>query len=505
MNLTSITRGLLSHRLKQMQTAMANVEVTQTRVMQQLITKAANTEWGTAHGFSNIHSYQQFAAAMPVSQYDNLAPWIQRMRQGEPNILWPGRVRCYAKSSGTTSSRSKFIPVSADALRDTHYRGGTDTVAWYLHHHPQSRLIDGKALILGGSRDEALSDAHQMTGDLSAILIQNTNPLVNWLRATSRQTALMADFEQKRLSIAREVMHRDVTNLSGVPSWMMSVLQCVLQLSGKDSLLDVWPHLEVFFHGGVAFGPYRKQYNQMLPSDSMHYMETYNASEGFFALQDCPGERGMSLMTDYGVFYEFIPMDQLSGDSPSAVPLWGVETGRNYAMLITTSSGLWRYMIGDTVQFTSTNPYRIVITGRTQSYINAFGEELMVGNADTAIERTCSQTGATVLEYTAAPVFMDSDVKCSHQWLIEFDSMPDNLDHFTTLLDSELRTLNSDYDAKRHHDVTLQMPTITVARRNLFHDWLQENGKLGGQHKVPRLSNQRLIIDSMLKMNTPLT
>lgn len=423
------------------------------------------------------------------------------MRQGETNVLWPGLVRWYAKSSGTTNDKSKFIPVSRDGLKDTHYAGGRDAVVWYLRNNPQSRIFDGKALILGGSHAPNYNRKNSLVGDLSAILIENINPLVNLVRVPGKEIALLSDFEVKRDKIAREAIGQNVTNLSGVPSWMLSVMNRVLEITGKDHLTEVWPNLEVFFHGGVAFTPYREQYRQLIPSDKMHYMETYNASEGFFGLQDDPTDPAMSLMLDYGVFYEFIPMDEIESPTPKVVPLWGVETGKNYAMVISTSSGLWRYMIGDTVRFTSRDPYKFVITGRTKFFINAFGEELIVDNAEVGLAEACRRTGAQVLEYTAAPVFMDGAGKCRHQWLVEFAKAPADTAEFARILDETLQQVNSDYEAKRYKDITLQPLELLVARKGLFHDWLASKGKLGGQHKIPRLSNNRVHIEEMLVFN----
>ena len=357
-------------------------------------------------------------------------------------------------------------------------------------------MFDGKGLILGGSHAPNYNVAGSLVGDLSAILIENINPLVNLVRVPKKETALLSDFEVKRERIAREAMNKNVTNISGVPSWMLSVLNCMMEMTGKEHLEEVWPNIEVFFHGGVAFTPYRKQYEQLITSPNMHYMETYNASEGFFGLQDDPADKAMMLMLDYGVFYEFRPMD--GGD---IVPLWGVETGKNYAMIISTSCGLWRYEIGDTIQFTSTNPYKFIISGRTKHFINAFGEELIVDNAEKGLAYACEQTGAEVLEYTAAPVFMGQNAKCRHQWLIEFSKSPSDLALFSDLLDQHLQEINSDYEAKRYKDITLQHLEIVVARPNLFNDWLKLKGKLGGQHKVPRLSNSREYIEQLLSLN----
>mgnify|MGYP002514657385 FL=1 len=471
------------------------------QVLKRLTSKAENTEWGREHGFASLSTYEDFAASSPVNTYEDLKQAIDRMRQGERDILWPGQVRWYAKSSGTTNDKSKFIPVSKDGLKDTHYAGGRDAVTWYLGNNPHSRIFDGKALILGGSHAPNYNLKNSLVGDLSAILIENINPLVNLVRVPKKETALLADFELKRDRIAHEAIRENVTNLSGVPSWMLSVMNRVLEITGKDNLSEVWPNLEMFFHGGVAFTPYREQYKKLIPSANMHYMETYNASEGFFGIQDDPSDLSMSLMLDYGVFYEFIPMDEIENPNPHVLPLWGVETGKNYAMLISTSSGLWRYMIGDTVRFTSTNPYKFVITGRTKFFINAFGEELIVDNAEAGLAEACKRTGAQVLEYTAAPVFMDGDGKCRHQWLIEFAQEPEDVTMFAQILDETLQHVNSDYEAKRYKDITLQSLELVVARKGLFHDWLASKGKLGGQHKVPRLSNNRVHIEEMLAFN----
>ena len=413
-------------------------------------------------------------------------------------------MKWYAKSSGTTNDKSKFIPVSKEGLKRLHYKGGSDVVAFYLRNNPQSRMFDGRGLILGGSHQPNYNVPGSLVGDLSAILIENINPLANLVRVPSKETALLSDFEVKRDRIAREAMNKNVTNLSGVPSWMLSVLNRVMELSGKKHLEEVWPNLEVFFHGGVAFTPYRQQYEQLITSPKMHYMETYNASEGFFGIQNDPNDRAMLLMLDYDCFYEFQEMSGAAGTAETSgniVPLWGVQPGKNYAMIISTSCGLWRYMIGDTVQFTSTNPYKFIISGRTKSFINAFGEELIVDNAEQGLAYACQQTGAQVLEYTAAPVFMDANAKCRHQWLIEFSTPPDDLQRFARLLDARLQEVNSDYEAKRYKDITLQHLEIIQARSGLFNDWLKSKGKLGGQHKVPRLSNSREHIEELLHLN----
>ena len=501
MSITNLSRPFLGRRNKAIQAYAQQAEALQRGVLRRLVSAAQATEWGKRYHFPELDSYEAFANACPITSYDDLKADIDRMRHGCNDVLWPGRVRWYAKSSGTTSDKSKFIPVSSQALKDTHYAGGKDSVALYLRNHPESRILDGRALILGGSHAPNYNLKHSLVGDLSAILIENISPFVNILRVPSKRTALLQDFEVKRDRIAREALHRDVTNISGVPSWMLSVLTRVLELAGKEHLTDVWPHLEVFFHGGVAFTPYREQYRRLIPSTKMSYMETYNASEGFFGIQSDPDDPSLLLMIDYGVFFEFIAMDELNTPSPHAIPLWEVQPGKNYAMVISTSSGLWRYLIGDTVRFTSTSPYKFVITGRTKFFINAFGEELIVDNAEKGLVQACTATGAEVLEYTAAPVFMNEEGKCRHQWLIEFSRPPADPERFAEELDKALQAINSDYEAKRFKDITLQRLELTIARPGLFNDWLKQNGKLGGQHKVPRLSNDRVTIEQMLALN----
>ena len=501
--LTSIIRKFFEPRQRELEKMLTHSEELQHDVLQTLLERAQNTEYGRNHVFDRINGYDEFVKHVPVNTYEELKNDIDRMRQGERDVLWPGQVRWYAKSSGTTNDKSKFIPVSSDGLKYIHYAGGKDAVALYLKNNPNSRLFDGRALILGGSHAPNYNLKDSLVGDLSAILIENINPLVNLVRVPKKKTALLSDFESKREMIAQEALHKNVTNISGVPSWMLSVLTRMMEISGKTHLEEVWPNIEVFFHGGVAFTPYRKQYEQLITSPNMHYMETYNASEGFFGLQDDPTDKSMLLMADYDVFYEFMDLTGNSGESGSGniVPLWGVETGKNYAMLITTSCGLWRYEIGDTVMFTSTNPYKFIITGRTKHFINAFGEELIVDNAEQGLAYACQQTGAEVLEYTAAPVYMDHQARCRHQWLIEFSKAPADLSQFASLLDRRLQEINSDYEAKRYKNITLQHLEIVEARQGLFNEWMKLRGKLGGQNKVPRLSNNRDILEQLLKLN----
>ena len=501
MGITSIARFYFHKRQKELERHGKEGVQMQAEVLKSLLERASDTEYGRDHIFNMTRSYEEFAHNVPVNTYEELKGDIDRMRHGEKDILWPGVVKWYAKSSGTTNDKSKFIPVSDEGLQNIHYQGGNDAVAMYLQNNPKSRLFDGKSLILGGSHSSNYNVDGSLVGDLSAILIENINPIVNLVRVPDKRTALISDFEVKRDKIAEICLHKNVTNISGVPSWMMSVLQRVMELSGKQHLEEVWPNLEVFFHGGIAFTPYRKAYEQLITSPNMHYMETYNASEGFFGLQNDPEDKSMLLMLDYDVFYEFIPMDEFCKENPTVVPLEGVKVGINYAMLISTSCGLWRYLIGDTVRFTSRNPYKFVITGRTKHFINAFGEELIIDNAEKGLQYACKKHGAQVREYTAAPVFRDEHTIPHHQWVIEFSCPPDDVEAFADTLDAKLQELNSDYEAKRYKDINMVRLKIVVAEDGLFERWMRKRGKLGGQNKVPRLSNSREHIDELLKMN----
>ena len=493
-----ISKGFIP-RQRALQAYDTQAESLQAHQLKKLITKAAHTEWGVKHSYDTIHSYEDYARRVPIQSYDDIKPYVERMRHGARNVLWPSQVRWYAKSSGTTNDKSKFIPVTSEGLKQMHYKGPADCLAYYLMTRTDSRFFDGKGLILGGSHAPNYNLKHSLVGDLSAILIENIHPLANFLRVPSKEVALLSDFEEKMERIARSTISKNITNISGVPSWMMAVIKRVLEITGAQSLDEVWPNLEIFFHGGVSFAPYRETYQQLIRSPRMQYRETYNASEGFFGVQNDPTDPSMMLMLDYGVFYEFIPLEELGKPDPTILPLTGIEVGRNYAIVISNMCGLWRYLIGDTVRFTSKNPYKFVISGRTKHFINAFGEELVVENAEKGLQAACAATGAQVSEYTAAPVFMGTDAKCRHQWLIEFSVAPDSIEHFTQVLDETLQQVNSDYEAKRYKDITLQRLEVIPARPDLFHDWLKAKGKLGGQHKVPRLSNTREYIDEMLK------
>lgn len=504
MGITKLLLPIFNQRYEKLRHSELHAKEEQLALLKKMLSLAANTVYGRQHGFGDITSYEDFRSKVPVNTYEELKGYIDRMRHGEPDVLWRGKVKWYAKSSGTTNDKSKFIPVSKQGLKDTHYAGGSHVVTYYLHNNPQSRLFDGKALILGGSHEQNYDVKESLVGDLSAILIENISPLVNLVRVPKKSTALLSDFEIKRDKIAREAENQNVTNISGVPSWMLSVLTRLQEITGQTDISRIWPNLEVFFHGGVAFTPYRDRYREIISSAGMHYMETYNASEGFFGVQNDPADLSMLLLTNLGVFYEFIPLEDVGKPNPTAVPLWEVEPGRNYAMIISTTSGLWRYQIGDTVKFTSLNPYKFFISGRTKSFINAFGEELIVDNAEKGLAAACAETGAEVAEYTAAPIFMDAKGKCSHQWVIDFRKEPADLNHFSTTLDHALQKINSDYEAKRYKDITLQPLQIVKAPHGIFDLWLKNKGKLGGQHKVPRLCNDRKIIEEVLSLiNNP--
>lgn len=499
--ITKICSWIYRDRFKAFDRIAEQPEAVQREALQKLLDMAKDTEWGTNHHFEEIKSYEEYVDRTPLTDYEILKNDIDRMRHGEKDILWKGRVKWYAKSSGTTNDKSKFIPVSKQALKDTHYKGGIDTVLTYMRNYPKSKVMDRFGLILGGSHQPNYNVPGSYVGDLSAVLIQNIPDILNMFRVPSKKTALLDDFEVKRDRIAREALHRNISSISGVPSWMMSVLNRVLEISGKDTIDQVWPHLEVFYHGGVAFAPYREQYHQLIANPDMHYEETYNASEGFFGIQSDPSDVAMLLMLDYGVFFEFIPLEEVGTEHPTVLPIWEVQENKNYALVISTSSGLWRYQIGDVIKFTSTRPYKFIITGRTKSFINAFGEELIVDNAEKGLQEACRKTGAIVQEYTAAPVFMDKEGQCRHQWVIEFKQPPADLNEFVTILDTALQRINSDYEAKRFKNLTLQELEIVPAREGLFNDWLKSKGKLGGQHKVPRLCNDRKIIEEILALN----
>lgn len=474
----------------------------QREVFFKLIAKGIDTAWGKMYDYQSIKTIEDFKARVPLQDYNSLKSYIDRIRQGERDVLWKGETRWFAKSSGTTSDKSKFIPVTKDSIEDTHFRGGRDVLAFYTAINPNTEIFKGKGLVIGGSQQVENYNNDIYYGDLSAVLIENLPFWVHLIRTPERSIALMNEWEEKIERMAQTTIKENVTNISGVPSWTMVLIKRILEITGADNLIDVWPGLEVFFHGGVSFEPYRQHYRKLIHSDKVNYMETYNASEGFFGIQDDPNTLDMLLMLDYGIFYEFLPVENLGDENPRTLQLDEVEVGKSYALIMSASNGLWRYNIGDTVEFTSRFPFKIRITGRTRHFINAFGEEVIVENADKAIKTATDRTGSIVKEYTAAPVFMGTDTRGCHQWLIEFETYPDDIQYFAEILDSTLKSLNSDYEAKRYKNMTLEFPQVIVARPGLFYDWLKEKGKLGGQHKVPRLANNRQYIDELIALNS---
>lgn len=500
LNCTPIARKILIPRAERMKRWQGKTEQIQTRVLKRLLHSAKRTFFGITYGFSDIETYSDFAAKVPISHYEQIRPLVMRMIAGERDILWPGRVTNFAQSSGTSDGRSKFIPITSEGLSTNHIAGASYAAAAYLASNPKSRMFSGRAFILGGSFSPNNIDSTVAPGvrigDLSATLISSVPRIVNdFYRVPSREIALMADWEQKLPSLIKASATQNITNISGVPSWFLAVLKGILDYTGKNSIKEVWPNLEVFFHGGICFDPYRDLYRKVTGDNNMHYVETYNASEGFFAIQDDPALRHMLLLLDAGVFYEFI---EQGADEP--IPAWEVKEGKIYEMLISSCNGLWRYSPGDTVRIESTQPLRITIAGRTKHFINAFGEEVMVYNADAAITAACRKTGVNVTNYTAAPVYTSDQSRGRHQWLIEFDRQPESIDAFADELDNTLRTVNSDYDAKRTHSLFLDRAEVIAAPKGLFDRWLATTGRLGGQRKVPRLSNDRKIIDALLSM-----
>lgn len=476
----------------------------QREVLFALLEKASDTEFGIKYNFKNITSEDEFRERIPIQTYDDIKPTVERMMLGEKNLLWPGETRWFAKSSGTTNEKSKFIPVSKDSLEDVHIRGGRDVLAMYLKNNPDSGVLSGKALTLGGSHRINNYNNNCYYGDLSAIIIENIPFWTDFYRTPSTEISLIEEFEEKIEKIIQHSLNENVTSFAGVPSWYLVLLKRVLEVTGKSNILEVWPNLEVFTHGGVKFEPYREQYEKLIPSPNMHYMETYNASEGFFGLQDEPEKKDMLLMLDYGIYYEFIPMDEFRSDRLNAIPLEDVEIGHNYAMVISTNGGLWRYLIGDTVRFTQKYPFKFVITGRTKHYINAFGEEVIVDNAEKAFQAACEKTKAVIMEYTGGPIYMHDNQKGAHEWIVEFEKHPDDLQQFIVSFDEALKTINSDYEAKRHKNLSLEMPHFVVAKPGLFYEWMKRRGKTGGQNKIPRLANDREYLDSLVELNNSL-
>ncbi len=488
-------------RLKQIELFMEYPVEVQEETLSHLLERAVRTWWGKKHHFHEIRSVEQFQQRVPLQSYEEIAPYVERLRHGEKDLLWPGKIRWFAKSSGTTGSKSKFIPVTREALEECHFRGGRDVMALYMKNYPDTRIFSGKSLTLGGSHQVNQFSPDSLYGDLSAILIRNIPFWAQFLRVPELEIALLDQWDVKLQEIARTTVKENVTNLAGVPSWNLVLIRYILEYTGKQNLLDVWPNLELFIHGGVSFEPYRKQFEELIPSPEMHYMETYNASEGFFGIQDDLSRNDMLLMLDYGVFYEFIPMEHFDEDDPPVLTLGEVEKGKNYALGISTNGGLWRYIIGDTIRFTSLRPPRFVITGRTRHFLNAFGEEVIIDNTERALQKACAMTGAIVSEYTVAPVFMEAGKKARHEWCIEFEKTPADMDEFVRYLDQTLMEVNSDYEAKRFKDITLDKPLLHPVRKGTFLEWFRRHEKMGGQNKMPRLSNKRNFVEEILKID----
>ena len=497
----SLASWFLKKRFHQIELFLKYPIDVQNELLEHLLHTAKNTEIGKQYDFASISTYREFAERVPVTSYEDNHLQIERARKGESNIFWPTPIKWFAKSSGTTNSKSKFIPVSSASLEHCHYAASKDLLCMYLNNNSDANLFLGKSLRLGGSK-ELYKENATVYGDLSAILIDNMPFWAEYSSTPNNEVSLMADWELKMQAIVDQTIQENVTSLAGVPSWMLVLLNNVLESTGKSNLFEIWPNLEVYFHGGVNFDPYIEQYNAILPKDNFRYYEIYNASEGFFAIQDRNANKELLLMLDYGIFYEFIPMDTYGSASEKVIPLEQVQVAKNYAIVITTNAGLWRYKIGDTVRFTSISPFRIKVTGRTKHHINVFGEELIIENAEMALKQASKHTQCEIMDYTAAPIFMEGREKGAHEWIIEFKTPPKDLSLFTKSLDSALMDVNSDYQAKRFNNITLNMPKVHVARQRLFYDWLKQKNKLGGQHKVPRLSNKRDFIEELLHLNT---
>ena len=499
--LSSVIAWWLKRRMSQIELVMASPVETQQQQWKYLLEKGKHTAWGKQHAFSTLERMDDFRQSVPSLAYEDYFPWIERAMKGEENVLWPGKPVAFSKSSGTTNDRNKFIPVTEDSLEQCHYKGGKDLISLYLNYRPDSAVLSGKNLAMGGSLHPNPYQPDGICGDISAVIMQNLPAWAQWIRTPSLEVALMDRWESKIERMVESTLSENVTSLSGVPTWMLVLLNRILEKTGSRSVKDVWPNLEVFLHGAVSFTPYREVFRNIIPEKDMYYLETYNASEGFFGIQDDLSLEGqMLLMLDYGIFYEFAPLEEANEKFPRTIGLDEVEIGKNYALIISTNGGLWRYKIGDTIRFTSLNPFRIQVSGRTRHYINAFGEEVMVDNAELALSRACAATGAEVVEFTLAPEFMKAGVQGRHEWLIEFSRGPGNPDDFSRILDEELRKINADYDAKRYQDIALLQAKVHQAPAGLFYEWMKSRNKLGGQHKVPRLSNSREYLDPLLEL-----
>jgi hypothetical protein len=498
--INSILTWALKKRIVQIEHFIKHPHDVQEELRQNLLKDNKNTEYGKKFGFDSIQSRSEFQSKIPLVTYEQIFPYVEKMMAGEQNVLWHSKVTWFAKSSGTTNARSKFIPVSNESMEDCHYKGGKDLLSIYINNRPETKIFTGKGLAIGGSNqiNQYSKESPSYYGDVSAVILKNLPLWAQFVRTPSLDIALMDEWEAKIEKMAEATSREDVTSISGVPTWTYVLLKRILELQGKDNILEVWPNLELFVHGAVAFSPYEELFKSLIPSDGMYYLETYNASEGFFGIQDRSDSKEMLLMLDYGIYYEFIPFLERDDDHPTVLSLDQIELEVNYAMVVTTNGGLWRYKIGDTIKFTSKNPYRIKITGRTKHYINAFGEELIIENAEAAITEACLQSDALVSNFTAAPRYIGDGKKGGHEWIIEFEKKPTDADVFINALDRKLREVNSDYDAKRYKDIALELPKVHFVTKGTFHNWMKKRGKLGGQNKVPRLANTREYLDEIL-------
>jgi hypothetical protein len=500
MKISSLVSWLMKKRMHQIELFMKYPHDVQAEWLMKLVNSAQNTEWGKSYDYKSIRNRETFRKRVPVQDYESIKPFVQRLMAGEQNILWNTDIKWFSKSSGTTSDKSKFIPVSMEALEECHYKGGKDMLSLYCSNNPDTKIFDGKNLAMGGTHNVISLENESFYGDVSAIIMQNLPYWAEFIRTPNLEIALMDEWEEKIKKMAEATVNENVTSMAGVPSWTLVLLRYILEKSGKKNVHDIWPNLEVFFHGAVSFTPYREQFKAIIPSSKMNYLETYTASEGFFGIQDQSNSQELLLMLDYGIYYEFMPMEEEGKEEPQTLSLSEVKTGVNYALIISTNAGLWRYKIGDTIQFTSLNPFRIKVSGRTKHFINAFGEELIIDNADKALKVACDKSGAVIKEYTAAPVYFSGNETGTHEWLIEFEKQPDNLDYFTETLDNSLKSLNSDYEAKRYKNMALRMPLVKAMPQGTFYNWLKSKNKLGGQYKVPRLSNERKYVEEIISL-----
>lgn len=501
--LNSIFSWVIKKRMHQIELFTKYPLDVQHEWFERLLDQGKDTEWGRKFDFASVKSLDEFKSRVPVQDYEGFKKDIVRIKQGEQNILWPTEIKWFAKSSGTSNDKSKFIPVTKESLEECHYKGGKDMLSLYYTNVPESRLFSGKTLVVGGSSQINQFSSDSYYGDLSAIIMKNFPFWVEFRRTPSLSIALMDEWETKMQMMAESTAEEDVTNISGVPSWTLILLKKILEITKANNIHEVWPNLELFMHGGISFNPYRKQYQKIIGSGKMNYLETYNASEGFFGIQDDLSRDDMLLMLDYGIYYEFLPLAEHGKEYPNTLSLEEVELNVDYALILTTNGGLWRYDIGDTIMFTSLSPYRIKVTGRTKHFINAFGEELMMHNVETALEIATSKTNASVREYTVAPIYMSDNMKGRHEWLIEFENEPKSLDYFIETLDNALKSVNSDYEAKRHKNLSLALPLVRILPQKTFYNWMKKRNKLGGQNKVPKLYNSRKYVDDILMSIKP--